>query len=85
MYVYMELLILFIAYHCLVDGSWGEWEEWKMCAVQCGGGNQTRNRLCNSPEPDFGGKHCTYNGSSPTDIQKCNEHACLGTAHSIIN
>ena len=56
-----------------------------MCTVQCGGGNQTRNRLCNSPEPDFGGNHCTYNGSSPSDIQKCNEHACLGTAHSIIN
>ena len=54
-----------------------------MCEAQCGGGNQTRNRLCNSPESDFGGRNCTYNGSSILAVQKCNEHACLGTAHSI--
>ena len=56
-----------------------------MCPVQCGGGNQTRYRLCNNPEPDFEGNGCTYNGSSPLDIRTCNEHECLGRVHLINN
>ena len=38
-----------------VDGNWGSWESWTTCSTTCGDGVETRNRLCNDPEPVDGG------------------------------
>lgn len=62
----------------LVHGAWGQWEEWENCAVTCGGGQQSRARACNDPEPVRGGNNCTDDGSSSWEIQSCNEFACQG-------
>ena len=62
-----------------VNGGWAEWEDWKDCPVTCGGSNQSRIRLCDNPEPAFGGKHCTDDGSIDSESQRCNENACPGT------
>ena len=38
-----------------------------------------RTRLCDNPPPQLGGKDCTANGSSATDIRRCNEDPCPST------
>ena len=45
------------------DGHWGEWKEWAPNARTCGGGNQTRSRLCNDPYIAYGGANCSSNES----------------------
>ena len=68
---WMQLFHLF-----KVNGGWGKWGEWETCSASCGGGNQKRSRLCNSPLPQFEGEICTVDGSLATETQKCNENAC---------
>ncbi|CAC5418366.1 Adhesion G protein-coupled receptor B2,Coadhesin,Thrombospondin-1,Adhesion G protein-coupled receptor B1,Mucin-like protein,Hemicentin-1,Adhesion G protein-coupled receptor B3,Thrombospondin-2 [Mytilus coruscus] len=58
---------------CPIDGNWSHWSKWQLCSVSCGGGNQTRNRTCNNPEPQLGGEYCDGNDSE--DIA-CNKMAC---------
>ena len=48
-----------IAHTCPVHGNWGEWSRWSYCNVTCGSGHKTRNRLCDSPEPENGGFECS--------------------------
>ena len=60
----------------LVDGGWGDWTEWKECAVSCGGADQGRFRVCDNPTPQFGGDDCTIDGSSASEKQRCNENPC---------
>lgn len=59
---------------CAVDGGYGEWSDWTECSASCGGGYQTRTRLCDSPAPDHGGNDCE--GAS-TDCQLCGMEMCL--------
>ena len=59
-----------------VDGGWGKWKEWEPCPVSCGGSFHSRNRLCDSPAPEYGGDNCTVDGSKATEIQRCNENSC---------
>ena len=59
-----------------VAGNWGDWTEWEKCTVSCGGGDQRRTRLCNSPAPKYGGDDCTVDGSSASESQTCNENEC---------
>ena len=59
-----------------VNGEWGDWSEWDECPVSCGGADQGRTRVCDSPAPQFGGDDCTADGSSDSEIQRCNENPC---------
>ncbi|CAB1339848.1 unnamed protein product [Coregonus sp. 'balchen'] len=43
---------------CPINGNWGPWSLWDTCSATCGGGAQTRKRLCNDPAPNYGGKEC---------------------------
>ncbi|XP_062975606.1 properdin [Elgaria multicarinata webbii] len=43
---------------CPRDGNWGSWKPAGPCAVTCGVGRVQEKRLCNNPEPRYGGKNC---------------------------
>ena len=66
---------------------WGEWGNWTTCSETCGGGNQTRIRLCDNPAVAHGGAACASNSSytettngtgiaQQEAMQACNEHPC---------
>lgn len=57
----------------LVNGNWGPWSPWDACTVTCGGGLQKRSRLCNNPEPQYGGKTCV---GEARGTQVCNKQDC---------
>ena len=63
-----------------VDGGWGEWASWNECDAPCDGGNQTRTRKCDKPEPAFGGDGCK--GES-TETRECNTLPCPGLKRSL--
>ncbi|XP_039903038.1 SCO-spondin-like [Simochromis diagramma] len=61
--------------HCPVPGGWSAWSAWSQCSSRCDSGVQTRERLCNSPTPQHGGKSC----SGPhIQTRDCNSHPCSG-------
>ncbi|XP_060132638.1 hemicentin-1 isoform X1 [Zootoca vivipara] len=60
---------------CPVDGNWGPWQPWSACSASCGGGEQTRSRLCNNPSPSNSGRPCPGDDSQ---ISRCNVQACPG-------
>lgn len=49
-------------------GPWLPWSQWSACSVSCGGGQQSRSRLCSSP-PCSGLSH---------QSKMCNTQVCLG-------
>ena len=57
-----------------VEGSWGSWRPWSSCSKTCGGGTQTRGRLCDSPAPVYGGGDCRGDQSQE---KQCNTHSCV--------
>uniref|UniRef100_A0A8C5EV38 Spondin-like TSP1 domain-containing protein n=1 Tax=Gouania willdenowi TaxID=441366 RepID=A0A8C5EV38_GOUWI len=59
-----------------VDGGWSDWSRWSPCSSQCGSGEQTRDRLCNSPAPQHGGLSCSGPHIQSRD---CNSQPCSGT------
>ena len=63
-------------YIFIVDGGFGEWEEWGPCTQHCGGGDQTRTRRCDNPIPQFGGWKCF---GAFTECQRCNLDPCPST------
>ena len=65
----------------LVNGAWGEWDEWETCPVTCDGELQSRKRLCDNPVPSHGGDDCTVDYSSDIDIQDCNTDPCPGKSY----
>ena len=76
--MYNQKLCVFVRLSILVNGGWGEWGAWDECPVSCGGADQERRRLCNNPPPQFDGDHCTVDGSSDKETQRCNENPCPG-------
>ncbi|XP_042661906.1 hemicentin-1 isoform X1 [Tyto alba] len=60
---------------CPVDGNWGQWQTWSQCSASCGGGEQTRIRLCSNPAPLNHGRPCPGDSSQ---ISRCNTQACPG-------
>ncbi|XP_009996158.1 PREDICTED: hemicentin-1 [Chaetura pelagica] len=60
---------------CPVDGNWGQWQTWSPCSASCGGGEQTRRRLCSNPAPLNRGRPCPGDSSQ---ISRCNTQACPG-------
>ncbi|XP_015927012.1 semaphorin 5c [Parasteatoda tepidariorum] len=56
-----------------LDGHWSEWTSWSECSAFCGSGIQTRERRCNDPAPQYGGKECI---GCPQDFRICNNHMC---------
>jgi hypothetical protein len=63
----------------LVHGNYSTWSSWGACSKSCGDGIKTRNRLCNHPEPEFGGLSCQdQNLGSTTEEIKCAIEDCAG-------
>ena len=64
----------------LVNGSFGNWTVFSDCNVTCGGGVQSRNRTCDSPEPQYNGAECLLldgsRGLNETQIRICNNQSC---------
>lgn len=52
----------------LCGGNWGTWTRWSLCSRNCGGGIQSRTRVC------VGGRACV--GSS-THTRRCNTSPCV--------
>ncbi|EDO49204.1 predicted protein, partial [Nematostella vectensis] len=62
---------------CPVNGGYSEWSAWTECSATCGGGTQMRNRKCNNPNPQNGGKNCIDMGlGSEIESRMCNQNPC---------
>ncbi|CAH3019170.1 unnamed protein product [Porites evermanni] len=62
---------------CPVNGGYGQWSEFKDCSVTCGEGVQQRERKCDNPEPQFGGKTCAEQELGPdVETQTCHKDPC---------
>ena len=58
---------------CPVDGGFSDWSPFGACSVTCGFGKINRTRVCNKPEPSYGGKLC----DGPTsETQECKQSPC---------
>lgn len=56
-----------------IDGQWSSWSEWSTCSRSCGGGVTSRERECNKPFPQYGGKQCE--GVANVSML-CNDQEC---------
>ena len=72
--MHMRPQVTFCINICLsVDGNWSPWSEWTECTVTCNTGKRSRARMCDNPEPQFGGKHC---GNDGDEDQECGTIPC---------
>ncbi|XP_025116256.1 A disintegrin and metalloproteinase with thrombospondin motifs 18-like [Pomacea canaliculata] len=56
-----------------IDGNWSAWSEWSACTRTCDQGVQTRERECNNPLPQYGGRPCQ---DEVKQHRLCNVQAC---------
>ena len=57
----------------VVHGGWGGWSAFSTCSKTCDG-TETRERVCDSPSPEYGGTPCI--GSS-IETRACNTDICV--------
>ena len=69
-----NLSLFFVLFQ--VDGGWGIWSNWSECSVTCGVGFRSRERKCDSPVPQNGGKPC--NDTERLEIIDCIKPSCKG-------
>ncbi|CAG2241189.1 unnamed protein product [Mytilus edulis] len=62
-----------VNYHCVRNGMWSNWSDYSICSVTCGGGIQTRSRMCSNPAPNENGQNCSGNN---VDERNCNTLNC---------
>ena len=60
-----NLLLIVVS---IVSGEWSPWGAWSSCTRTCGGGQQTRSRICR------GGAGCEGLSSQS---QRCNTDECI--------
>ncbi|KAK3093008.1 hypothetical protein FSP39_009947 [Pinctada imbricata] len=58
---------------CPVHGGWSSWGPYGDCSKSCGGGIQTKERVCNLPLPIYGGDVCP---GKTTKTRRCNTKKC---------
>ncbi|XP_023368848.1 semaphorin-5A [Otolemur garnettii] len=56
-----------------INGAWSAWTSWSQCSRDCSRGIRNRKRVCNNPEPKYGGMPCL--GPS-LEYQECNILPC---------
>ena len=59
----------------IVDGSYGNWSLYSTCNATCGKGFETWWRVCNNPEPKYGGKNCSHLGEAIA-YKECSFRPC---------
>nr|XP_058946642.1 uncharacterized protein LOC131774603 [Pocillopora verrucosa] len=58
---------------CPIDGGFNNWGVFSPCSTTCGGGVQTRTRLCNNPTPQYNGQDCI---GPANETRACNTFYC---------
>ncbi|KAJ8413448.1 hypothetical protein AAFF_G00094440 [Aldrovandia affinis] len=56
-----------------VNGGWSSWSSWSQCSRDCSRGIRSRKRICNNPEPKYGGIPCL---GTALEYQECNITPC---------
>ncbi|XP_007953856.1 semaphorin-5A [Orycteropus afer afer] len=56
-----------------VNGAWSAWTSWSQCSRDCSRGIRNRKRVCNNPEPKYGGLPCL---GPALEYQECNILPC---------
>lgn len=61
--------------HCPIHGGYSNWSEYEPCSKSCNTGIKNRTRICNNPEPKYGGNTCEVLGPAMEAVV-CNTHPC---------
>ena len=59
-----------------INGQWSKWSRWSGCSSECGRGNITRTRVCNSPKPKYNGTNCSTDMSGAIEARPCYRAKC---------
>ena len=62
--------LIFVSVH----GGLGQWGDWSGCDKTCGLGKRTRERPCDNPKPQYGGRPCK--DSDRREFRYCREQRC---------
>ena len=58
---------------CPINGGWSMWMSWSHCSHSCNGGLRQRQRTCDNPDPQRGGKFC---GGIADEKERCGSTTC---------